>query len=93
MTCTYLGHQVLTYPKYLDADTSCTLIAAPGGSYDIVPAGSLDLPVPPADGLWEASAPSGDPPGGEGVSEADGGEADGVPPPLMTGTGTEGEDN
>jgi hypothetical protein len=88
VTCTYLGHEVRTYPQYLDADTSCTLIAAPGGSYDIAPAGSLDLPVPPADGLWEASAPSGDPPGGEAGS----GEADGVPPPLMTGTGTEGEE-
>lgn len=51
----YLGYETRTYVRYLDAATSHTLTADPGGSYDILAAGSQDFPVPPGDGLWETA--------------------------------------
>lgn len=49
----YLGTQARTYPAYRDTANWQTLVAEPGGSYDMVPAaGSEDLPVPPQDGCW-----------------------------------------
>jgi hypothetical protein len=89
VACRYLGYETRVYPQYLDLTAGGTLIADPGGEYDLAAAGSLDLPVPPADGLWEAAEP--DPPGSEDSGDsADGGS---LPPPLMTGTSTEGEEN
>jgi hypothetical protein len=82
--CRYLGFETRTYVQYLDAEASTTLIASPGGSYDIVPAGSLDFPVPPADGLWEAEASPPPPPQASPAA---------VPPPLMTAASTEDEGN
>lgn len=49
----YTGDQVATYPEYRDAETDCTLVAEPGGTYEITPAeGGEQLPVPP-NGPWE----------------------------------------
>ena len=59
----------------------------------MAPAGSLDLPVPPGDGLWEASAPSGDPPGGEGVSERGQRRGGRRAAAADDSTGTEDEEN
>lgn len=50
----YLGKTARTYPQYRDAQTGSVLRADPGGSYDIEPAGALDVAVPPGDGLWGA---------------------------------------
>jgi hypothetical protein len=82
----YNGDAALTYPQYLNEADSTTLTAHPGGTYDMRPAGSLDLPVPPADGHWETdgAVPSGAPP--------QAGPA-GVPPPLRTAASTEDEGN
>lgn len=59
----YTGDAIATYPAYLDTGTGCTLVAEPGGTYEIAPAeGGEQLPVPPA-GPWErvkSSSPSKD---------------------------------
>lgn len=49
----YLGSETRTYTQWLDASTGRTLVADPGRSYDMYPAGGLNLTAPPADGLWE----------------------------------------
>ena len=36
----FTGHEVLTFMDYLDAGTGRTLVAVPGGTYDIIPASS-----------------------------------------------------
>jgi chitodextrinase len=54
----FTGDTARTYPQYLDEATWTTLVAQPGVSYDMTPAGSRDLPVPPSDGLWQATAPA-----------------------------------
>ena len=76
----FTGDSSLTYPQYLDNADDNTLTASPGGTYDMRPAGSLNLPVPPADGRWETAAapPPGSPPAA-------------IPPPLMTAASTEDE--
>jgi hypothetical protein len=76
----YLGYETRTYVQYLDADADRTLIASPGGTYDIRPAGSLNFPLPPADGMWELA---GDPPDVSAPAV--------VPAPLMTTASTEDE--
>ena len=48
----FLGYDTRLYTQYIDNEADSTLIALPGESYDMRPAGSRDLPVPPADGLW-----------------------------------------
>jgi hypothetical protein len=74
----FLGVTSRVYPQFIDNDADSTLIAAPGLSYDMRPAGSRDLPVPPADGLWgDAEDPA--PPAGEDPAPA--AEADAGPPP------------
>lgn len=88
----YLGYETRTYVRYLDAATSHTLTADPGGSYDILAAGSQDFPVPPGDGLWEtadageAGEPQEDP---EPESTKPGTAA--VPPVPLTTASTEDE--
>jgi hypothetical protein len=85
---TFTGDSTLTYVQYMDVQADRTLIAAPGGSYEMTPAGNWNLPVPPADGRWEsAEGGDGDPPAAEPEAA--------VPPlNLMTGAGTsEDEEN
>jgi hypothetical protein len=48
----FLGYDTRLYTQYIDNEADTTLIALPGESYDMRPAGSRNLPVPPADGLW-----------------------------------------
>lgn len=58
----YLGTTARTYPQYRDTAADTVLRAGPGGSYDMAPAGSLTLTVPPADGLWgEQETPAAQP--------------------------------
>lgn len=47
----YTGYRTLIYFKYLDRGAGHTLVADPGGQYDIV-ATESDLAVPPGDGRW-----------------------------------------
>jgi hypothetical protein len=57
----FTGPETLVYPGYIDLGAQHTLVAVPGGTYQIIPAGQGDPvidannPVPPADGLWEAN--------------------------------------
>ena len=54
------GDAVTTYAEYIDAEQARTLVAEPGGIYDIAPARghARDLPMPP-DGRWTpAKAPT-----------------------------------
>jgi hypothetical protein len=83
----YLGYETRTYVQYLVEPAGTTLIADPGGSYDMAPAGSWVLPVPPADGLWETAE---DEPDGE---PEDGSEPDAIPALLLTAASTEDEGN
>ena len=48
----FLGNSSRTYTQFRDLAADTPLIAEPGGVYDMGPAGGLDLPVPPGDGLW-----------------------------------------
>lgn len=55
----YTGADTRTYPAYLDAATRLTLVAEPGGVYEIAAAGDdADLPVPPGDGRWRTEPPA-----------------------------------
>jgi hypothetical protein len=51
---TFHGDHVTTYAEYIDAAKGSTLVAEPGGTYDITPARghARDLPMPP-DGRWK----------------------------------------
>lgn len=82
----FTGDTALTYPQYISDADSTTLTAHPWGTYDMHPAGGLDLPVPPADGRWEAedAAPPAAPPPASPAA---------LPPPLMTAASTEDEGN
>ena len=53
----YLGNFTRTYTQYRDTAADMTLVADPGGTYDMAPAGGVAMPVPPADGLWQAADP------------------------------------
>jgi hypothetical protein len=90
----YLGYETRTYVQYLDQEAGTTLVADPGGSYDMLPAGSWDMPVPPPDGLWEQprDAPEDEDPAAGSGPPGQGEPAD-VPPPLMTAASTEDEGN
>jgi hypothetical protein len=89
----YLGDDVRVYSQYLDADTGRPLTAAPGGSYEIMPAGGMDYPVPPRDGRWELPADPDDP-GEDGGQEGEPApSADPAPRLLMTGVSTEDEES
>lgn len=51
----YGGTETLTYICYIDVQAQHTLLASPGGTYDIAPAGQgfdYGLPSVPGDGLW-----------------------------------------
>lgn len=56
----FTGDFPLLMTQYTDNDTDRPLLASPGGdelhpdgTYDMRPAGSWDVPVPPQDGRWE----------------------------------------
>lgn len=54
------GDATVTYAEYIDAEQASTLVAEPGGTYDIAPAAGhvRELPMPP-DGRWTpAKAPT-----------------------------------
>lgn len=62
MKATFNGDAITTYAEYIDAGQARTLVAEPGGTYDIAPAAghARELPMPP-DGRWtpvKASAKS-----------------------------------
>jgi hypothetical protein len=49
------GPVTLVYPDYIDAQAGHTLVASPGGIYDIlIPGPGLGAPAVPNDGLWAA---------------------------------------
>lgn len=56
----YTGSDERVYPAYRDVDAGKTLLASPGGSYEIAAADKAS--VPPPDGRWKAAAK---PKGGE----------------------------
>jgi hypothetical protein len=90
----YTGDVPLLYTQYRDLESDRPLFAQPGQSYDMAPVGSWDLTVPPSDGRWDPPpAPPGPPDEGQPDESEPGGEG-GLPPlPLISGTGTEGEEN
>lgn len=53
----YTGYDARAYIAYVDTSTGKMLQAEPGGTYGIR-AGSPGLPVPPADGRWDAVTPA-----------------------------------
>jgi hypothetical protein len=88
----FTGDSELLYVQYLDEDTSRPLRALPGGAYEMTPAGGAALPVPPGDGRWAAadgSAPGPPEPEDPPADDDSGGAEPGVPPALLTGTGTD----
>ena len=48
MRAAYTGHEALTFGDYLDLDTGKTLLAEPGGVYDIAPASGRNVDEIPA---------------------------------------------
>lgn len=48
----YTGDDERVYPGYRDVGAGTTLVAEPGGSYEI--AAPDEAPVPPPDGRWAA---------------------------------------
>ena len=59
----YTGHEALTFGDYMDLGTGRTLIAEPGGVYDIMPASGRNVDEIPSP--WFAPA---DPPAKERVT-------------------------
>ncbi len=51
---TFNGDATTTYAEYIDAEQARTLVAEPGGTYEIAPAAghARELPMPP-DGRWK----------------------------------------
>ena len=58
----FLGDVPLLYTQYRDEAADRPLLADPGGEYDMIPAGGVNLPVPPADGRWGPVTPASGPP-------------------------------
>lgn len=60
MKYTFDGDVATTYAEYIDAERQSTLVAEPGGIYDIAPARghARELPVPPDDRWSAAKAPA-----------------------------------
>lgn len=89
----FTGDTSLTYPGYVDEATWHTLQASPGGTYSMVPAGGVNLPVPPGDGRWQdvseapaaPPAPPPDPPASSPPAAP--------PPPVVNPSSSEGEEN
>lgn len=54
MKATFNGDATTTYAEYIDAGQARTLVAEPGGTYEIAPAAGhvRELPMPP-DGRWK----------------------------------------
>jgi hypothetical protein len=53
----YAGTDTRTYTQFIDIDADGPLVASPGGTYDMRPAGQLNMPVPPGDGRWAPAEP------------------------------------
>jgi hypothetical protein len=52
----FLGTETYIYLQYLDVVTGHTLVASPGGSYQIqVASGNPGVMLPPGDGRWQTS--------------------------------------
>jgi hypothetical protein len=73
MRAAYTGYQALTFGDYMNLSTGRTLVAEPGGEYDIMPASGRnvdDIPapwfvaVPPAEERALKSAPEPEPESG-----------------------------
>jgi len=88
---TYTGHQRRVYPSYRDTGTGTTLVADPGGVYDIEPAASRwPLPPVPADHRFIPGnpPPKPDKPGKPAAGKAADGPAEANPEkPGKTGAG------
>lgn len=54
MRAVYVGHEALRFNDYLDLETGRTLLAEPGGVYDIIPASGHVVPDFPSP--WFAAA-------------------------------------
>lgn len=54
MAYRFTGFTSRTYTQYTDLATGLPLSASPDLCYDMAPVGPFPLPVPPADGNWEA---------------------------------------
>jgi hypothetical protein len=53
----FTGTQTYIYPQYLDELAQHTLVAHPGGVYEIEPAsGNPGVPAIPGDGRWQPEA-------------------------------------
>lgn len=54
------GEATTTYAEYIDAERQSTLVAEPGGVYEIAPARGhvRELPMPPDDRWSAAKAPA-----------------------------------
>lgn len=48
----YAGHEVMTYPGFLDTATGRTLTCVPGETYDVIPASGTSGDVP-GDGRFQ----------------------------------------
>ncbi len=55
MAFQYTGYQTMIYFKYLDLLTGHTLVANPGGEYEMQATESG--PIPPGDGRWTSAPP------------------------------------
>jgi hypothetical protein len=53
----YTGHEALTFGDYIDLETGKTLLAEPGGVYDIAPASGRNVDEIPAPWFVPAAAP------------------------------------
>jgi len=52
----YTGYRRIIYFKFLDLQSGHTLVADPGGQYEIM-ATESGISVPPGDGLWTSLLP------------------------------------
>ena len=57
MRAAYTGNEALTFSDYMDLETGRTLLAEPGGVYDIMPASGRNVNDIPAPWFIPAGAP------------------------------------
>jgi hypothetical protein len=81
---TYLGHEALTFPDYLDLETGRTLTAEPGGTYDVAPASGRLVPDLPAQWFTVVFATGGEVAGEDEDDGTAGGEGEPAVPPSDT---------
>lgn len=60
MKAAYTGCETLTFQDYTDLDTGRTLLAEPGGAYDIAPASGHQVPDVPEGWFTPVEATSAD---------------------------------